>query len=153
MKRAAVLLSVLLIAAIGAAIARGLQFRGAAKPGVHVLGIDVGGDSRKQIERELRGWSRQQVTIRAGARSYRVPRGWLVSLNVGATATRALAAGSELALVVPSRVEVVPVVRRARNAGNVLDALARAGRAPISAKVTVQGSAIAVTRAQEGRQL
>jgi vancomycin resistance protein YoaR len=153
MKRAAVLLSVLLIAAIGAAVARGLQFRGAAKPGVHVLGIDVGGDSREQIERELRGWSKQQVTIRTGSRSYRVPRGWLVSLNVGATATRALDSGSEIALVVPTRVEVVPVVRRAKDAGNVLDALARAGRAAVSAKVTLQGTTVDVTPAQDGRQL
>ena len=153
MKRAAVLLSVLLIAAIGAAVARGLQFRGAAKPGVHVLGIDVGGDSREQIERELRGWSKQQVTIRTGTRSYRVPRGWLVSLNVGATATRVLAAGSEIALVYPSRVEVVPVVRRARDAGNVLAALARAGSTPVAATVTLHGTTVDVTAAQDGRQL
>jgi len=78
MKRAAILLTVLLVAAIGAAVARGLQFMGSAKPGVHVLGIDVGGHSRVQIERQLRGWGKQQVTIRTGGRSYRVPRGWLV---------------------------------------------------------------------------
>jgi vancomycin resistance protein YoaR len=153
MKRAAVFLAVLLVAAIGAAVARGLQFRGAAKPGVHVLGIDVGGDSRVQIERELRGWSKQQVTIRTAGRSYRVPRGWLVSMNVGATASRALAAGSEIALVVPSRVDVVPALRRSTNAGNVLDALARAGRAPVSAKVTLQGTTVVVTPAWEGQQL
>ncbi|MDX6451470.1 MAG: hypothetical protein QOH16_1519 [Gaiellaceae bacterium] len=153
MKRLAVLLTVLLVAAIGAAVARGLQFRGAAKPGVHVLGIDVGGQSREQVERDLRGWSKQQVTIRTSGRSYRVPRGWLVSMNVGATASRVLAAGSAIALVVPSRVDVVPVVRRATNAGNVLDALARAGRAPVSAKVALQGTTVAVTPAQEGRQL
>jgi vancomycin resistance protein YoaR len=153
MKRAAVLLSVLLVAAISAAVARGLQFRGAAKPGVHVLGIDVGGDSRAQMERKLRGWSKEQVTIRTGGRSYRVPRGWLVSMNVDATVSRALAAGSEIALVVPSRVDVVPVVGRATHAGNVLKALARAGRAPVSANVELQGTTVVVTPAQEGRQL
>src|SRR5260221_1199910 len=153
MKRAAVLLAVLLVAAIGAAVARGLQFRGAAKPGVHVLGIDVGGDSRAQIEHELRGWSKQEVTIRTGGHSYRVPRGWLVSMDVGATATRALAAGSEIALVVPSRSDVTPVVGRATHAGNVLDALARAGRAPVSANVTLHGTTVAVTPAQHGQQL
>jgi len=153
MNRAAVLVVVLLVAAIGAAVARGLQFRGAAKPGVHVLGIDVGGDTRTQIEHELRGWSKQQVTIRAGGHSYRVPRGWLVSMNVGATATRALAAGSEIALVVSSRVDVVPVVGRATHAGNVLDALASAGRAPVSASVTLHGTTVAVTPAQDGQQL
>jgi len=153
MKRAAVLLAVLLVAAIGAAVARGLQFRGAAKPGVHVLGIDVGGDSRAQIEHELRGWSKQEVTIRTSGHSYRVPRGWLVSMDVRATATRALAAGSEIALVVPSRSDVTPVVGRATHAGNVLDALARAGRAPVSANVTLHGTTVTVTPAQDGQKL
>jgi vancomycin resistance protein YoaR len=153
MKRAAVLLAVLLVAASGAAVARGLQFRGAAKPGVHVLGIDVGGDSREQIAHELRGWSRQLVTIRTGGHSYRVPRGWLVSMNVAATTSRALAAGSEIALVVPSRVDVMPVVGRATHAGNVLDALARAGRVPVSATIAVQGTTVVVTPARDGQQL
>jgi vancomycin resistance protein YoaR len=153
MKRAAILVAVLLVAAIGAAVARGLQFMGSAKPGVHVLGIDVGGDSRAQVERELRGWGKQQVTIRTGGHAYRVPRGWLVSMNIGATATRALAAGSAIALVVPSRVDVVPVVTRASHAGNVLDALARAGRAPVSANVTLHGTSVVVTPARDGQQL
>jgi len=153
MKRAAILLTVLLVAAIGAAVARGLQFMGSAKPGVHVLGVDVGGGSRAQIEQQLRGWGKQQVTIRSGGHSYRVPRGWLVSINATATAARALAAGSEIALVVPSRVDVVPVVGRATHAGNVLDALARAGRAPVSASVTLHGATVTVTPAQEGLQL
>jgi len=118
-----------------------------------VLGVDVGGDSREQIEQKLRGWSKQQVTIRTGRRSYRVPRGWLVSINTTATAARALTAGSEIALVVPSRVDIVPVVGRATHAGNVLAALARAGRAPVSANVTLQGTTVVVTPAQEGLQL
>jgi vancomycin resistance protein YoaR len=153
MKRAAVLLTVLLVAAIGAAVARGLQFRGAAKPGVHVLGIDVGGDSRAQIEHQLRGWGKQEVTIRTDGHSYRVPRGWLVSIDATATASRVLNAGSAIALVVPSRVDVEPVVSRATHAGNVLDALARAGRAPVSANVTLQGTTVVVTPAQDGQQL
>lgn len=153
MKRTAVLLAVLLLAATVAAVARGLQFRGAAKPGVHVLGIDVGGDNRGQLERTLRRWSTEQVTIRTGGRSYRVPRGWLVSIDVGATANRALAAGSELALIVPARVDVPPVVGRARHAGNVLYALARAGRAPVSAGVALRGTTVVVTPAAAGRQL
>jgi vancomycin resistance protein YoaR len=153
MKRSAVLLAVLLIAAAGAAVARGLQFRGAAKPGVHVLGIDVGGMGRDEIERRLRGWSRQEVTISTRGHAYRVPRGWLVSLNVGATASRTMAAGSELALVVPSRVDARPVVGRATHAGNVLTALGRAGRAPVPANVTLKGTTVVVTPGREGRQL
>ncbi|MFL5928946.1 MAG: hypothetical protein ACJ77E_18610, partial [Gaiellaceae bacterium] len=70
MKRVFVLIGLLLLAAVGAAVARGLQFRDAAKPGVHVLAIDVGGKSREQIVRDLRAWSRREVTIRAGERSY-----------------------------------------------------------------------------------
>ena len=153
MKRAAVLLTVVLLAAIGAAVARGLQFRGAAKPGVHVLGVDVSGDSREQIERELHGWSKQRVTIRTGGRSYTVERGWLVSMNVRATVSRVLAAGSEISLVVPSRVDVTPVVGRATQASNVLNALARAGRDPVSATVALHGATVVVTPAQEGLQL
>ena len=50
-KRAAlVLLAVVALAAIGAAVARALEYRGAAKPGVRVLGIDVGGKSRAEID-------------------------------------------------------------------------------------------------------
>ena len=118
MKRAVVLLAMVLIAAFVAAVARGLQFRGAAKPGVHVLGVDVGGRSRAEILRVLHGWSRRPVTIRAAGRSYHVQRGWLVSIDAGATAERVLAAGSELALVVPARVDIAPVIRRAGEAGN-----------------------------------
>ena len=153
MKRAAVLLTVLFLAAIGAAVARGLQFRGAAKPGVHILGVDVGGDSREQIERELHAWSRREVTIRADDRSYHVQRGWLVAIDATATATRALVAGSEVALLVASRVDVEPVVGRASHAGNVLDALAHAGRAPVPATVVLHGTAVTVTPAKDGRRL
>jgi vancomycin resistance protein YoaR len=153
MTRAVVLLTVLLIAAFAAAMARGLQFRGAAKPGVHVLGVDVGGRSREQIVRDLRGWSRRRVTIRAAGRSYHVQRGWLVSIDAGETAARALAAGSELALVVPTRVDVAPVVRRAGGAGNVLAALAHAGRDPVSAGVKLEGTTVVVSPAREGRRL
>ena len=153
MKRVLVLLAVLVVAAIGAAVARGLQFRGAAKPGVHVLGVDVGGDSRAQIERKLRSWNEHEVTIRAGGRSYHVQRRWLVSIDMAATTSRVLGAGTELALVYPTRVDIVPVVRRAGQARNVLGAIARAGRRPISANVALRGTAIVVTPAKEGRQL
>src|SRR2546423_12521299 len=125
MQRAVVLLAVLLIAACAAAMARGLQFRGAAKPGVHVLGVDVGGRSREQIVRDLRGWSRGRVTIRAAGRTYHVPRGWLVSIDTAETAERALSAGSELAPVLPNRVDVAPGVRRPGEAGSRASRVAR----------------------------
>jgi vancomycin resistance protein YoaR len=153
MKRALVLVAVLLVAACAAAVARALQYNGAAKPGVHVLGIDVGGKSRAEIERAVAKWSRSEVTIRAAERSYHVPRGWLVAVDARATATRALAAGSDMALVVPSRVDVAPVVRRAGGARNVLDELARSGRAPRDARVTLDGTHVTVSAARDGRSL
>lgn len=153
MKRALIFFAVVVIAASAAAVARGLQFRGAAKPGVHVLGIDVGGESRVQIERELTRWGNRVVTIRAGERSYRVPRGWLVSIDPRSTAARALTAGSDLALVVPARVDVAPVVRPAASSSNVLRELARAGRAPVSASVELNGTTVVVTPAKDGRRL
>jgi vancomycin resistance protein YoaR len=153
MKRGVVFIAVILIAACAAAVARGLQFRGAAKPGVHVLGIDVGGDSRAQIERELKRWGDRVVTIRTGERSYRVPRGWLVAIDARATATHALAAGSDLALVVPARVDVDPVVRPASSSTNVLRELARSGSAPVSAGVELHGTSVVVTPAKNGRRL
>jgi vancomycin resistance protein YoaR len=153
MKRALVLIGAVVIAACAAAVARGLQFHGAAKPGVHVLGMDVGGRSRPQIERELKQWGRRVVTIRTGDHSYRVPRGWLVSIDAPATATRALAAGSDLALVVPARVDVTPVVRPATSSTNVLRELARAGSPPVSADVALHGTAVVVTPAKDGRRL
>ena len=153
MKRALVLIAVLLLAASGAAVARGLQFRGAAKPGVHVLGVDVGGKSREQIVRDLRSWSRRGVTIRAGARSFHVQRGWLVSINADATANRALAAGSELALIVPKRQDVAPVIGRADEADNVLEQLARAGREARPANVELHGATVVVTPSRQGRRL
>jgi vancomycin resistance protein YoaR len=152
-KRALVLLAVVLVAAVGAAVARAIQYHGAAKPGVHVLGVDVGGKSRTDIERALARWSRSEVTIRGASRSYHVPRGWLVALDVRATAERALDAGSDVALVVPSRVDVSPVVRRSSGASNVLDELARSGRAARDADVALRGTHVTVTPARDGRAL
>jgi vancomycin resistance protein YoaR len=153
MKRALALIVVLVLAAIGAAVARGLQFRGAAKPGVHVLGIDVGGKSREQIERALGTWGRHEVTIRTAKRSYHVPRSWLAAVDAQATATRALGAGSDVALVVPQHVDVAPVVRPAGQSGNVLQELAHAGSASVPATVEIHGLAVTVTKAREGREL
>ena len=154
MKRAVlVLLALVLLAAVGAAVARGIAYRGAAKPGVSVLGIDVGGKSQQQIETALRGWAARPVTIRAGGRSYHVPRGWLVAIDAKQTATRALAAGSAVALVVPEHVEVAPVVARAGTAANVLRELARAGRPAVSAGVSLRGTHVIVAQAQTGREL
>jgi vancomycin resistance protein YoaR len=153
MKRVAVLLAVVLVAACGGAVARALQFHGAAKPGVHVLGIDVGGKSRGQIAAAVRRWSAQQVTIRGGGHTYHVPRSWLVSVDADATSARAVGAGDWNALVVPERVDVPPVTGRATNAGNVLGEIARAGRAPVSAAVTLQGTHAVATPARDGLEL
>jgi vancomycin resistance protein YoaR len=152
-RRLVIVLAVVVVAAFVAAVARGLQFRGAAKPGVHVVGVDVGGKSRSQIESQLRSWSARAVTIRTGGHAYHVPRGWLVTLDVRATAARALAAGSAVALVVPGRVDVMPVVAPASGSADVLRALAATDREPVSATVTVHGTTVATTAASDGLQL
>jgi vancomycin resistance protein YoaR len=151
--RLAIGIVVLFVLAVGVAGARAIEYSGAAKPGVSVLGLDVGGKSRSQIEAAVRAWSRRPVTIRAGGRSFHVPRGWLVAVDAHATASRALAAGSPLSLVVPSHDDVKPVLGRAGEAGNVLDQLARAGAPARSATVTLQGTRVVSTPARIGRQL
>jgi vancomycin resistance protein YoaR len=153
MKRGVVLISIVLVAAAGAAVVRALQFHGAAKPGVHVLGIDVGGESKARIEQSLRAWSRSPVTIRAAGRAYHVRRGWLVAIDTGATATRALAAGSLSSLLVSHRVDVPPAVARSGYASNVLQQIARSNRAPVAAGVVVHGTTVKTTPAREGLRL
>jgi vancomycin resistance protein YoaR len=153
MKRAAVALAVLIVVACAAAGARAWQFHGAAKPGVHVLGVDVGGKSHGQIAAVLRRWSAQAVTIRGRGHTYHVPRSWLVSVDSGATATRALAAGSWTSLVAAHRIDVAPVVGSSPTAGNVLEEIARSGRAPVSATVRLEGTKAVTTPAVEGLEL
>jgi vancomycin resistance protein YoaR len=143
----------LFVLVAGAAGARAIEYDGDAKPGVTVLGTDVGGKSRDQIEAAIRAWSAKPVTIRAGGHSFHVPRGWLVSVDAHGTASRALAAGSPLSLVVPSHQAVEPVLGRAGEAGNVLEQIARAGMTPRSASVSLQGTHVVVTPARIGRRL
>ena len=153
MRRLLIVLGVVVLAAGGAAVARAIQFDGAAKPGVHVLGLDVSGKSRSAIETRLQAWTRRPVTIDLGTRTYRVERGWLVSLDASATADRALAAGSLGSLVVASRVDVKPVFRPASGVTNVLGEIAKAGSAPVSATVTLHGLTVSTTPAKDGRSL
>ncbi|HEX7082533.1 MAG TPA: VanW family protein [Gaiellaceae bacterium] len=152
-KLAVGLVCIAVLAAGAAAVARALEYRGAAKPGVHLLGVDVGGSSRGRIEALLRRWSAKPVTIRTASRSYHVPRGWLVSVDAQRTAKRALAAGSAFSLLVARRVDVEPVVGRAPGAGDVLEALARTGRAPRPATLAIDGADVQVTPARAGRKL
>ena len=147
-------LAAVAVAACAAAFAvRAVEFRGAAKPGVHLLGEDVGGKSREGLEALVRRWGARQVTIRAGGHSYHVPRSWLVTLDARKTATRALAAGSTFALAVPRRVDVAPVVAPSGGADNVLGQIARVGRPPVSATVTVHGTTVSTTPAEDGDTL
>ncbi len=149
------------IGAVGAVVAaavalvavRAVEYRSAARPGVHVLGTDVGGRDRGQIERFITHWGSVQVTISAGGRTYHVPRSWLVALDATATAKRALDAGSVFSLAVPRRVDVAPVVAPAGGAQNVLDEIARAGRPPVSASVVVHGPNVETTAAEDGLEL
>jgi vancomycin resistance protein YoaR len=152
-RRAAVGLLVLALLAAGGGVARALQFRGAAKPGVHVLGIDVGGKDRAQIVALLKRWSGERVTVRAAGHTYDVPRGWVVSVDATRTAARALSAGSSVSLVVPQRVDVRPVLGRTPGSDGVLRDIARAERDPRSATVVVRGTAVGTTPAVSGLRL
>ncbi|HLK46325.1 MAG TPA: VanW family protein, partial [Acidimicrobiales bacterium] len=118
-----------------------------------MLGVDVGGKDRRQIETLVRRWDARLVTIRAGGRRYHVPRGWLVSVDARTTASRALAAGPLTSLVLARRVDVPPAVLPAGGAGNVLAEIARAGRTPVSAAVTVAGTHAVVAPARIGLKL
>ena len=153
MKRGVVLIGVVLVAVVGAAVARAVQFHGTAKPGVHVLGIDVGGKSRAQITRRLRAWSNRPVTIRAAGRAYHVRRGWLVAIDTDATAARALDSGSWTSLLLAERVDVHPVVAPTGDASNVLQEIARSNRAPVAATVSVRGTTVTTTPARVGLAL
>ncbi len=144
---------VAVLAAAGLAIARAVEYHGAAKPGVHVLGQDVGGKSRGAIEAVVRRWAATPITIRGSARSYHVPRGWLVAVDVAGTAAKALHAGSVGSLIVPRRIDIEPTLEPAAESGDVLTALARTGRAPISARLAVHGTDVVVTPARKGRRL
>ena len=147
---AAALVTALLVA--GAV--RVLQYDGVARPGVHVLGVDVSGKSRAQIASLVDDWDAQPVRIATRSQSYQVPRGWLVAVDAAATARRALASGALSSLVVAKRVDVAPVVLgRAPSAGNILGVLARAGRPAVSATVRVAGTRVVVTPSQTGLRL
>jgi vancomycin resistance protein YoaR len=152
--RRLILVGVVVAAAIVAAAGvRLLQFHGEAKPGVHVLGLDVGGKSRGEIVSAIGRWSDERVTIHGGGHTYHVPRSWLVSVDAQATATRALDAGSVSSLVIARHAEVEPVVGRSAVAGNVLAEIARAGRPPVSATVKVDGWRAVSTPSQAGLRL
>jgi hypothetical protein len=136
-----------------AAVVRLAQYDGVAKPGVHVLGVDVGGKSRSQITKLVADWDAHPVTIAVGKRSYHVQRGWLVSVDAAKTAARALSAGSPVALVSAKRLDVRPALGRAVSANNVLAAIAEDDRAPVSATVRLRGTKVVLTAARSGMRL
>ena len=76
-----------------------------------------------------------------------------MSVDAAATAGRALSAGSALALVSAKRVDVEPALGRADSARNVLGALARANRDPVSATVRMRGTQVVTTPGHVGLRL
>lgn len=150
MTRPAAIVALVLVAAGAALGVRALEYRGAAKPGVHVVGVDVGGRGRARIEAVVRRWAAEPVTVHVGSRAFHVPREWVVAVDPARTASRALAAGSVASLVAPRRVDVTPVLASASNARNVLAAIAQANRAPVSASVRLEGTTVVVSHARVG---
>jgi vancomycin resistance protein YoaR len=143
----------LALAAAAVTGAQAVRYSGEARPGVRVLGVDVGGRDRAQISRLLRAWLARPVVVHAGARTFHVPRGWVLQLDARATVDRTLSAGSPVSFVVPQRVDVEPALRRSSGAAGVLGEIARAGRAPVSASVRLDGAEVVVAPGRTGLAL
>ena len=153
MRKVAIGVVALALAAAAVTGAQAVRYSGEARPGVHVLGVEVGGRDRAQVARLLRGWLARPVVVHAGARTFHVPRGWVLQLDARATVERTLSAGSPVSFVVPQRVDVEPALRRSSGAAGVLGEIARAGRAPVSASVRLDGTEVVVAPGRTGLTL
>ena len=150
------LLAVVVVAALAVPIAVGarvLSYRGEANPGVRVLGVDVGGKDRSEVEEAVRAaadrWLARGVEIATPRKTVRVRRGDLVRLDLGPTVDAAMAAGSPLSL--DETEEIAPRWRRADS--GYLAAIAKLGRTPASARVELVGAKPVVHPARMGLRL
>src|SRR5207302_10241087 len=140
-----------------------VQYRGAAMPGVRVLGADVSGRSRAALERQIgaivEARLAKPVAIAAGTRGLTVRPAELLAVDTRKTAGAALDAGRSsfftragtlLSPLAPHR-DVEPVLRIRRvAAGAFLVKLRRLGRAPVDARVRIDGLRLAVVPARAG---
>ena len=154
----------LVVAAVASVLlARVLLYRHEAMPGVRVWGVDVGGESRKAIERDVGAAVAKRLarpmTVLVGKERITVRPSDLVTVNAHATAAAALRAGQESfgaraqALMSPfgDHHDVEPILQIRRIAATkYLPTLARFGRAPVDAKVRLDGVKPVVTPARAG---
>jgi vancomycin resistance protein YoaR len=140
------------VAALGAAAARVLEYRNTAKPGVRVLGADLGGRDRGEVEaavtRAVAPWLARVIEIQTAQRAVHVRRGDLVRLDAARTVDAVMAAGSTFSF---GKTDVAPVWRAAP--GGYVGEIARHDRAPVSASVDLVGSHPVVRRARPGLRL
>ena len=149
------LIAVLAVAVLAVPVAVGarvMAYRGEAKPGVRVLGVDLGGKNRRQVEAAIGEaadrWLAEEVEIETPRRTVRVRRASLIRLDLERTADAAMGTGSALSL---DETTVAPRWRPA--ATGYLDAIAKLGRAPVSARVELVGTKPVVHPSRNGLRL
>jgi vancomycin resistance protein YoaR len=140
------------LAAVGAVAARGLAYRGEAKPGVSFLGADLGGRDRHEVEGAVSAaanrWLARVIEVATPQRTVHVRRGDLIRLDRAPTVDAAMAAGSAYSF---DKTEIEPRWRPAPSA--YIDEIARLGRAPRSAAVELHGATVVVRASRPGLRL
>ena len=153
MRRAFLVVAALaVLAVLAAAAARGLAYRGEAKPGVTFLGADLGGRDRHHVEVAVTAaasrWLARVIEVATPQRTVHVRRGDLIRLDLAPTVEAAMAAGSAYSF---DKTEIQPRWRHAPSA--YVDEIARLGRAPRSAAVELHGANVVVRASRPGLRL
>ena len=144
---------------------RALLVRGDAMPGVRVLDAEVGGLSAEQVSDRVRAATARRlaapVVLTVGDRGVRIRPKLLFTLDRAATSAAVLSARREswsergralLSPLTPS-VEVEPALTARPEAERRLtELLGRFGRAPVSARVVMQGTEPTVAPGRAGTQ-
>ena len=146
------MVAIAVLAPLGAVGARAVSYRGAANPGVHVLGVDLGGKSRAEARMAVNAaadrWLAREIEIKTPRRAVHMRRGDLIRLDVEPTVDAAMAAGSPFSF---GDTTVAPRWRPA--ASGYLAEIARLGRAPVSARVELVGTKPVVHPSRPGLRL
>jgi len=144
--------AIVVLAALGAAAARALVYRGEAKPGVRVLDADLGGKNREDASAAIAAaanrWLARPIEVATPQRTVHVRRGDLIRLDLAPTLDAAMAAGSAFSF---DEIAIPPRWRPAPSA--YVDEIARLGRAPRSASVELVGARAVVRPSRPGLRL
>jgi len=134
---------------------RMLEFRGEARPGVHVFGVDVAGSRPAAVALAVRRAGAAELArplrVDANGHAVVVRAGEALRLDVPQTTRAAMAAGS----FVPFSTSDVQPVFRVKPAGlvAVVARIQRHGRPPVSASVRMRGTTPVVVPAHAGLSL